>query len=214
METDSLVTHTATHHEDPTVVIHHPRKGAEPSLTNNESQPTNNNQDKKFGEKFSFGRMFGAAVGGIINLPPTKYTVAKSCPETVNIPTREGHTLSTFMVKPNIPDGSAEWGNVPTILVRTPYNKKNLLILGERFAERGFRCLLQDTRGACESTGHQDPIVHEDVDGEDTMLWIKSQPWYALCPRIGMWGPSYLGIVQFAAFPHLDCAVPIACATD
>jgi uncharacterized protein len=100
-------------------------------------------------------------------------------------------------------------GSHPVVLVRTPYNRKGLALTAETFVDRGYAFVTQDCRGKFESVGHFIPLL-EAVDGQATLDWIANQPW---CNgRIGMWGRSYLGIVQIpaAAGQHeaLKCIAP------
>jgi|SRR5271166_134942 len=85
----------------------------------------------------------------------------------------------------------------PTVLVRSPYGRRQIvgLILGRLLAERGLQVLVQSVRGTFGSQGTFSPF-DERADGLATLRWIRAQPWHA--QRIGMIGPSYLGLVQWA----------------
>jgi putative CocE/NonD family hydrolase len=85
----------------------------------------------------------------------------------------------------------------PTVLVRSPYGRKQVvgLLLGRLLAERGLQVLIQSARGTFGSEGTFNPF-DERADGLATLRWIRSQPWHSA--RIGMIGPSYLGLVQWA----------------
>lgn len=85
----------------------------------------------------------------------------------------------------------------PTVLVRSPYGRRQVLglLLGRLLAERGFQVVLQSVRGTFGSEGEWSPF-EEREDGLDTLRWLREQPWHA--GRIGMVGPSYLGLVQWA----------------
>src|SRR5271165_7303338 len=85
----------------------------------------------------------------------------------------------------------------PTVLVRSPYGRRQLvgLIFGRLLAERGLQVLVQSVRGTFGSQGEFSPI-DERPDGLATLRWIREQPWHTA--RIGMIGPSYLGLVQWA----------------
>lgn len=61
------------------------------------------------------------------------------------------------------------------ILLRTPYNRKFVLLGSQRFAERGYVVVAQDTRGRFESGGKFTMLKDEKADGVDTMRWIKQQ---------------------------------------
>jgi putative CocE/NonD family hydrolase len=88
----------------------------------------------------------------------------------------------------------------PTVLVRSPYGRRQLLgvIFGRLLAERGLQVVIQSVRGTFGSQGVFSPF-DERADGLATLRWIRAQPWHA--DRIGMIGPSYLGLVQWAVAP-------------
>ena len=85
----------------------------------------------------------------------------------------------------------------PTVLVRSPYGRKQWvgLLFGRLLAERGLQVVIQSTRGTFGSGGKFTPF-DERADGLATLRWLREQPWHA--DRIGLIGPSYLGIVQWA----------------
>jgi uncharacterized protein len=88
----------------------------------------------------------------------------------------------------------------PTVLIRSPYGRRQLigLIFGRLLAERGLQVVLQSVRGTFGSEGQFSPF-DERADGLATLRWIRAQPWHS--ERIGMLGPSYLGLVQWAVAP-------------
>jgi putative CocE/NonD family hydrolase len=88
----------------------------------------------------------------------------------------------------------------PTVLVRSPYGRAQLvgLFFGRLLAERGLQVVIQSVRGTFGSAGTFSPF-DERADGLATLRWIREQPWHA--DRIGMIGPSYLGLVQWALAP-------------
>ena len=89
----------------------------------------------------------------------------------------------------------------PTVLVRSPYGRREAfgLLFGRLLAERGLQVLVQSVRGTFGSEGTFSPF-DERSDGIATLRWIRRQPWHA--DRIGMIGPSYLGLVQWAVAPE------------
>src|SRR5271165_6193248 len=89
----------------------------------------------------------------------------------------------------------------PTVLVRSPYGRRQVvgLLLGRLLAERGLQVVIQSVRGTFGSQGTFSPF-DERADGLATLRWIRAQPWHA--ERIGMIGPSYLGLVQWAVAPQ------------
>ena len=88
-------------------------------------------------------------------------------------------------------------GPFPTLLVRTPYHRTGLQETAQTFVERGYAFAAQDCRGKYDSGGLFRPLLDEAGDGQATLDWIANQRW---CNgRIGLWGRSYLGIVQVPA---------------
>ena len=89
----------------------------------------------------------------------------------------------------------------PTVLVRSPYGRRQVvgLLLGRLLAERGLQVVIQSVRGTFGSEGTFAPF-DERADGLATLRWIRAQPWHS--DRIGMFGPSYLGFVQWAVAPE------------
>ncbi len=85
----------------------------------------------------------------------------------------------------------------PTVLVRSPYGRGQAvgLIFGRLLAERGLQVVIQSVRGTFGSGGTFSPF-DERADGLATLRWIRRQPWHE--GPIGMIGPSYLGLVQWA----------------
>ncbi len=85
----------------------------------------------------------------------------------------------------------------PTVLVRSPYGRGQAigLLFGRLLAERGLQAVIQSVRGTFGSEGTFSPF-DERADGVATLRWIQEQPWHR--GPIGMIGPSYLGLVQWA----------------
>ncbi len=85
----------------------------------------------------------------------------------------------------------------PTVLVRSPYGRSSFvgLMFGRLLAERGLQVVVQSVRGTFGSEGRFTPF-EERADGLATLRWLREQSWHR--DRIGMMGPSYLGLVQWA----------------
>jgi predicted acyl esterase len=104
-------------------------------------------------------------------------------------------------------------GKEATILVRLPYWKNRLSILGYFLASKGYVVIIQDIRGCAGSSdyGTNSLYFYERKDGLDTLRWITNRFWYN--GKIGMWGLSYLGITQLAVSWNnenlLTCLNPI-----
>lgn len=130
----------------------------------------------------------------LFHLPPAHFQVGVE--QNVRLLMPDGVELATDIYRPrsNRP--------LPTILLRTPYGRRGTMgqpmtFISQRFAERGYNVVSQDVRGIHESGGKFEPFVTEKMDGQATLEWIDAQPWSD--GSVGMWGPSYLGYVQYAA---------------
>jgi putative CocE/NonD family hydrolase len=87
-------------------------------------------------------------------------------------------------------------GPPPTVLLRSPYGRRQLGIVGRLFAERGYQVVIQSCRGTFGSTGDWVPMHNEHTDGHATLEWVASQPWFD--GRLATFGPSYLGLTQWS----------------
>jgi putative CocE/NonD family hydrolase len=89
-------------------------------------------------------------------------------------------------------------GRPPTILIRSPYGRRNIfgLMFGRPFAERGFQVFIQSCRGTFGSGGTLEPFHQERGDGLATVGWMKAQDWFN--GELVTFGASYLGFTQWA----------------
>ncbi len=111
---------------------------------------------------------------------PTEYMVSM----------RDGVKLATDVYVPNKytqPHGA--------ILIRTPYNKDGLILLGMNWAKNGWPTVGQDMRGRYASEGIDTVFKNEHTDGPDTLAWIANQTWSN--GKIATFGGSALGITQY-----------------
>lgn len=149
----------------------------------------------------------------------------------VKIPMRDGNHLASDIYLP------AKEGKYPTVLVQTPYNRKNLgaPISGQKSADTETgRGAVSDALGLLDREHYVYAIVDwrgfygsktamEGVskrtwkrgqDGFDCVEWIAAQPWSD--GKVGTWGGSALGKQQFDTAaerpPHLVCCVPLISA--
>ncbi len=91
---------------------------------------------------------------------------------------------------------SGPLAEVPTVLIRTPYGRRQMGMVGRLFAERGYQMVIQSVRGTFGSEGRFDPFRNERADGRATLDWVAGQPWFD--GRLATFGPSYLGLTQWA----------------
>jgi uncharacterized protein len=137
------------------------------------------------------------------SLPPQRNQVAVD--RDLKVPMSDGTMLIADHYIP-VPVASA-----PTVLVRCPYGRSFPFSLGSAqvFAERGYHVLLQSCRGTFGSGGEFEPMRNEIADGRDTVAWLREQDWFT--GRLGTFGASYLGFVQWALAmdppPELAAAV-------
>ena len=122
-------------------------------------------------------------------------------------PMRDGVKLSADVYFP-----SDLTGPLPTVLIRTPYNKKTFRLdkgVARWLAGHGYAVVVQDVRGKYESDGEFTTSANDRNDGYDTMSWIAAQPWTT--GKIGTYGCSYQGEdqVQLAAMRHPNHAAAI-----
>lgn len=129
------------------------------------------------------------------------------------IPMRDGTLLSTDLYFPKNPNGK-----LPTVLIRTVYNKKGTLDWDKaygRLVENGYVVAIQDIRGRYESQGSYIAAHKRREDGNDTLDWLASQPWSN--KKIGTAGCSYLGEVQIVMaatnHPNHTAAIPMSAAS-
>jgi predicted acyl esterase len=115
---------------------------------------------------------------------------------------RDGVHLATDVYLPkgqNNPHGS--------ILIRTPYNKDPMGIIGMNWAGQGWPTIIQDIRGRFSSEGIDTVFRNAHTDGPDTLEWISNQDWSN--GKIATWGGSALGIHQYFMAgdnpPNLAC---------
>jgi putative CocE/NonD family hydrolase len=105
-------------------------------------------------------------------------------------------------------------GEVPAVLVRTPYDKgrsNSDMLRPQQLAEAGFAVVIQDCRGRFASEGaYTMTWAGEGPDTYDSVEWIASQPWCS--GAVGMYGGSYLGVMQLQGAmlkpPHLKAIAP------
>jgi predicted acyl esterase len=131
-------------------------------------------------------------------------------PQSIAIPMRDGKHLSAHLYLPNTSE------QFPVILIQTPYNKnffKNNgmpLGIGYDIVASPYAFVVLDWRCFYGSLLACTANPDRGADGYDAVEWIAGQPWSN--GKVGTWGPSALGNVQFQTTyqnpPHLVCAVP------
>jgi len=130
--------------------------------------------------------------------------------DDINIPMRDGEVLEADVY---IPSGA---DSCQVILIQTPYNKDLFanslpLGIGLNLDSQPYAFVIVDWRGFYGSSGADLSNFERGEDGYDIIDWIIQQPWHV--DRIGTWGPSALGGVQYHTareqHPSHTCAVPV-----
>ena len=128
----------------------------------------------------------------------------------IMVPMRDGTKLATDVYRP-----SDENGALPTILIRTPYNKSaapNGDAQARFFASHGYAVAVQDVRGKFASEGAFRVYQGDMTDWTDMFDWLGKQSWST--GKIGTYGCSYLGEGQIVAaqqrHPSHIAAIPLA----
>lgn len=126
------------------------------------------------------------------------------------IPMSDGDSLQGDVYLPAGPT------SFEVILIQTPYNKDNFswslpMGVGLNLDGQPFAYVVVDWRGFYGSSGADVSSVDRGQDGYDICDWIVDQPWHL--SRIGTWGPSALGSIQYQLIgkqhPNHTCAVPL-----
>ena len=122
------------------------------------------------------------------------------------VPMRDGITLSADVYLPLGGQG------LPTLVQWTPYEstRERFISWGVWFASRGYAAVVVDVRGRYESEGVFTAWTHDGRDAYDTVTWAADQQWSN--GRIGTWGRSYGGLVQWQlahlGHPNVRCIAP------
>ncbi|MGD9986946.1 CocE/NonD family hydrolase [Pseudonocardia sp.] len=134
-------------------------------------------------------RFADKVIDRVWKLPPGgDYTVT----DGLRAPMRDGIDLIGDLYTP------ADSAPLGTILVRGPYGRTTLnsLAFARVYAARGWQVLLQSVRGTFGSGGAFEPMRREIEDGQDTVAWMREQPWFT--GSFATLGLSYLGFTQWA----------------
>ena len=143
----------------------------------------------------------------LVHCPASAAQTAYTAKIGVMVPMRDGVHLATDIYLPN------SSGRFPVLLARTPYGRNMfgmISVIVKTIIANGYALVIQDVRGRFGSEGAFYPFKMEGPDGYDTVEWLARQPW---CNgKVGMFGPSYLGLVQLQAAaedpPHLIAIAP------
>jgi uncharacterized protein len=131
------------------------------------------------------------------------------------IPMRDGKFLSADCHMADT-TGATQY---QVILIQTPYNKLlyrfNLpLGFGTNLAACPYAFVIVDWRGFYGSAAAAIAQPNRGEDGYDVIEWISQQAWFG--GRVGTWGPSALGRVQYMTareqHPSHTCAAPLVAA--
>lgn len=121
----------------------------------------------------------------------------------IMIPMRDGVKIALDVYFPSR-SAYTKRQKLPTILIRMPYWKDKLPLIGQAFSQHGFVVVVVDIRGTGHSnkTGINSFTILEREDGQDVIAWIKKQFWFN--GKLGTWGASYLGETQWVVHDSTD----------
>lgn len=142
-------------------------------------------------------------------LPVSTFAITPTY-DDIMIPMRDGEMLSADVYIPSGVD------SCEIILIQTPYNKDLFelalpLGIGNNLNSQPYGFVIVDWRGFYGSSGASTANFERGEDGYDIIEWITQQTWHL--DRVGTWGPSALGGVQYHTareqHPNHTCAVPV-----
>ena len=141
------------------------------------------------------------------------YQRATDYPGTVTLPQqlitmRDGIRLAATVTLPADAEGNAIPGAFPVIATFTGYNQflSSSLIADLDLVKHGYAYINVDMRGTGASEGSWQAFSQVDQDDMAELVeYIKTQPWSN--GRIGMNGPSYMGITGLLTGAQQDPAV-------
>ncbi|NJC69871.1 CocE/NonD family hydrolase [Planosporangium thailandense] len=123
---------------------------------------------------------------------------------------RDGVVLYADVYRPS------DEGPWPIIVARAPYGKsgtyENSFLDPLTAIRQGLIAVIQDVRGRYASGGYTwQPGAADAHEGFDTIAWAASLS--GSNGRVGMWGPSYMGNVQWPrARSTSTCGRPARCS--
>jgi hypothetical protein len=140
--------------------------------------------------------------------------------EDVRVEMRDGTALSADVYRPggtgrSEGGGRTDAGPSPTLVTRTPYDKRERGETARALARRGYAVVVQDVRGTFASEGEFYPYRSEGAaearDSYDSVEWAAARPWSN--GRVGTYGISYAAGTQWALAheglpPHLEAMAP------
>src|SRR5215469_9662993 len=130
-----------------------------------------------------------AAMSRALRLGPARNRI--TIERGVQVPMRDGTILIADHYVPMVSRPR------PTVLIRCPYGRGPQFAVGAwSLAEHGYHVLLQSCRGTFGSGGRFTPAVDEAADGQDTVIWLRDQPWFNGC--LTLVGQSYLAFTAWA----------------
>jgi putative CocE/NonD family hydrolase len=137
--------------------------------------------------------MFGPNTTLVAQTPARGQEAAWHADKELFVPMRDGIHLSTDVYRPK---GAA--GPLPTILIRTPYNRDRADAMSRlaTWLEQGYALVVQNERGRFFSEGDYSTfLAGAATDGYDTIDWIVKQPWSN--GKVGTIGCSSTGEQQW-----------------
>ena len=120
--------------------------------------------------------------------------------DDVLVPTSDGAQIETLVYRPRA------LAKATALLFFTIYSRSDWSYSeARRSAAHGYAGVVGYTRGKGKSTSERVPYEHDGDDATAVIDWLAKQPW---CDgRVGMYGGSYVGFVQWATAKHHPAAL-------
>jgi uncharacterized protein len=87
-------------------------------------------------------------------------------------------------------------GSGVTVWIRTPYGRKGIASIAQRFAKTGANVIVEAMRGTDGSGGEFDPFTLGPDDASSVLAWLRTQSWFG--GVIATWGLSAIGYASWA----------------
>jgi putative CocE/NonD family hydrolase len=164
--------------------------------------------------RIAIGFVLAGVIGSAVFVERTQARVQQAggltIESAVEMKTRDGVVLVADIYRPNAA------GRFPTLLERTPYDRRGGGQQARDLATAGYVVIKQDVRGRFDSQGDFSPFRNESLDGYDAVEWAAALPYSN--GQVGMFGGSYVGATQMLAAmahpPHLVAIFPYVTASE
>jgi uncharacterized protein len=93
-------------------------------------------------------------------------------------------------------DGTPQPGAGVVVWIRTPYGRKGIASIANRFTKSGAHVIVEAMRGTDGCGGDYEPFSVTAADAAAVLTWLRDQPWFP--GVIVTWGISAIGYASWA----------------